>query len=135
MQIKFAPTAERSFIVKPAYDTRGFILCIDIESCVRAIKHYFLPTPTKYPVFTPVKNGFYIPISHKETLLYAEIAKVNPYLPDSAIFQAYEATINFKHTFFEGDIVVNRYTGKTSVIQWYEALNPQHMLRLWYFKP
>ena len=34
MQIKFAPTAERSFIVKPVYDTRGFILCIDIESRV-----------------------------------------------------------------------------------------------------
>ena len=32
MQIKFAPTAERSFVVKPSYDTRGFILCIDIES-------------------------------------------------------------------------------------------------------
>ena len=34
MQIKFAPTAERSFIVKPAYDSRGFILCIDTESRV-----------------------------------------------------------------------------------------------------
>lgn len=34
MQIKFAPTAERSFVVKPAYDTRGFILCVDTESRV-----------------------------------------------------------------------------------------------------
>ena len=41
MQIKFAPTAERSFIVKPSYDTRGFILCIDIESRVEV----YLPLP------------------------------------------------------------------------------------------
>ena len=34
MQIKFSPTAERSFIVKPSYDTRGFILCIDTKSRV-----------------------------------------------------------------------------------------------------
>lgn len=41
MQIKFTPTAERSFIVKPSYDTRGFILCIDIESHVEV----YLPLP------------------------------------------------------------------------------------------
>lgn len=41
MQIKFALTAERSFIVKPSYDTRGFILCIDTESR----EEVYLPLP------------------------------------------------------------------------------------------
>lgn len=39
MQIKFSSGATRSFIVKPSYDSRGYIQCIDNESKVSV----FLP--------------------------------------------------------------------------------------------
>lgn len=96
-----------------------------------------LTTKTSNQVLKPqnLPAGFYIPYSHKERLLYTEIAQINPYLPDSAVFQAYEKTIGYPNSFFEGDIVINRMTNKQHQIQWYEAIHQQNYLRRLYYKP